>query len=235
MRAATLTLAGFLLTFAVYSQDSQELTTNYLFKDKGENGLTFSTFYGEISPSTAWANLSTAFGRVFMAEFGVHLNRKFSIGFYLARSPHKSQITVPQPGTPEYDDWLAEGIKLDQLLPGTEVAFIYFSHSGINLSYMHNANKVVFWRTGLRFGSGKIEFMQNQRQLFDFFNTSIYEAKAFNLNPEIGIGINLRNWWRLHADAGYRLVFAGTEKGINQTDFYGLTFKVGFAFGNFAN
>jgi hypothetical protein len=205
----------------------------YLLKNNSEAKLRFSTFYGEIAPSTAWANLSDAFGKVFMTEFGMHLNRKFSIGFYLARSPKKNQVPVPAPGTPEYDDWINAGIRLDQLTPGTEVAFIYFSHSGVNLAYMHNADRVVFWRAGLRAGSGKLEIVENQRQLLDFFNTSIYEATAFNINPEVGIGVNLRSWWRLHADLGYRVVIANTKEPVHPTDFFGLTFKVGFAFGAF--
>ena len=62
----------------------------YLLKSNPEAKVRFSTFYGEISPTTAWANLSEAFGKVFMTEFGLHINRKFSIGFYLARSPKKN-------------------------------------------------------------------------------------------------------------------------------------------------
>ncbi|RLD20371.1 MAG: hypothetical protein DRI71_10425 [Bacteroidetes bacterium] len=209
--------------------------TSYLLKDSGAGGLEFNTFYGEIAPSTAWANLNSSFGKVFMTEFGLHLNRKFAIGFYMARSPKKNQVTLPLAGTPQYDEWINAGIELDQLLPGSEVAFVYFSHSGVNLSYMHHTEKVIFWRTGIRFGAGKIEMLESQRQLFDFLNTSIYEATAFNLNPEFGVGVNIRNWWRIHADAGYRLVFANTVEGVNSSDYYGPTFKIGFAFGNFSN
>lgn len=206
----------------------------YLFKNDPDAKLRFSTFYGEIAPTTAWANLNSAFGNVFMTEFGLHLNRKFAIGFYLARSPKQNQTRIPDQGSQEYADWLDAGIRLNELAPSAEVVYVYFSHSGVNLSYMHNTDKVVFWRAGMRFGAGKLQILENQRQLFDFVNNSIYEAKAFNLNPEVGLGVNLRSWWRLHADAGYRIVFANSTKPANATDFYGFTFKLGFAFGAFA-
>ena len=233
-------LLSFLLIFSSsISGMAQEKTDHpeyqYLFKNDSQANLRFSTFYGEIAPSTAWANLNSSFGNIFLMEFGIHLNRKFAVGFYSARSPKKNQVLVPQTGTPEYDAWLDAGIKIDQLPPGSEVAFVYFTHSGINLAYMHNTEKVMFYRAGIRVGSGKLEMLQNHRQVFDFFNTSIYEAKAFNVNPEIGVGINLRSWWRLHADVGYRIVIAQADRPINPTNFYGLTFKVGFAFGAFNN
>lgn len=236
MRFINFTVFALLVSANVFSQEADKMSGfKYLFKDNTEKGLNFTTFYGEIAPTTAWANLNTTFGKVFLAEFGLILNNKITIGYYLARSPKKNQVPVPQQGTPEYDDWLSYGIKLDQLSPDTEVTYVYFSHSGINLSYLFKSNNIVFWRTGLRFGSGKLEILEDQRQLFDFFNTSIYEAKALNVNPEVGIGVNLRKWWRLHADAGYRIVFAQTEKAIDKRDYYGLTFKVGFSFGKFAN
>jgi len=205
----------------------------YLFKNSPEAKLRFSTFYVETAPTTAWANLSNAFGKVFMTEFGLHLNRKFSLGFYLARSPKQNQTPIPAAGSPQYNDWLSAGIRLDQLAPSAEVVYVYFSHSGLNLSYMHNAENVLFWRTGIRLGAGKLQITENQKQLFDFTNTNIYEATAFNINPEIGLGVNLRSWWRLHADIGYRLVLANSEEPAKASDFYGVTFKLGFAFGAF--
>lgn len=115
----------------------------YLLKNNPDEKLRFSTFYGELAPTTAWANLSSSFGKVFMAEFGLHLNRKFALGFYLARSPKKNQVLIPATGSPEYNDWINAGIELDQLPPGSEVAFVYFSHSGVNLSYMHKRERTV--------------------------------------------------------------------------------------------
>ena len=73
-----------------------------------------------------------------------------------------------------------------------------------------------------------------KKQIFDFFNTSIFEKKILNINPEVGVGVNLRSWWRLHLDVGYNFVFYGSEEVIDSGTFDGATFKLGFAFGNFS-
>jgi hypothetical protein len=127
------------------------------------------------------------------------------------------------------------GVQLDQLPTGATQAFVYFSHSGLNLAYMHKTERILFWRTGFRFGYGKLMLTADKKKLFDFFNTTIFEDKVLNFNPEFGAGVNLRSWWRLHVDVGYHFVFGGTNDVIDAGKFDGTTFKFGFAFGNFAN
>ena len=237
MRIYLTLLCLFLSSYSAIAQEQKNPANppiNYLLKDSGTGGLEFSTFYGEIAPSTAFATLNNSIGKVLMSEFGIHLNRKFSIGFYMARSNKTTVVNVPAPSDPDYQEWIDAGVQLDQLPTGSTQAFAYFSHSGLNLAYMHKTERVVFWRAGLRVGSGKLELTAETKQLFDFFNTSIYEKKVTNINPEVGIGINLRSWWRLHLDAGYHFVFVNTEEVIDSGMFDGATFKFGFAFGNFA-
>ena len=228
------------LFLSLYSATAQEQNNpvnpqiNYLLNDSGTGGLEFSTFYGEIAPSTAFATLNNSIGKVLMSEFGIHLNRKFSIGFYMARSNKTNVINVPAPSDPDYQEWIDAGVELDQLPTGATQAFAYFSHSGINLAYMHKTDRILFWRAGFRFGSGKLKLTAEKKQLFDFFNISIYEKKVLNINPEVGIGVNLRSWWRLHLDVGYHFVLDGSTTVIDTGKFDGSTFKLGFAFGNFA-
>ena len=234
-----LTFLLFILLFASSAiaqeqKKSVDPQINYLLKDSGTGGLEFSTFYGEIAPSTAFSNLNNTLGKVFMTEFGIHLNRKFVIGFYSARSNKTNVINVPAQSDPEYQEWIDAGVELDQLPTGADQAFAYFSHTGLNLAYMHNTENVVFWRAGFRIGSGKLELTAEKKQLFDFFNVSIFEKKVLNFNPEIGVGVNLRSWWRLHLDVGYNFIFADSNKVIDSGKFDGATFKFGFAFGNFA-
>ncbi len=213
---------------------NDSLRTKYLFKDGGDKGLRFSTFYGEIAPSTAFATIENSLGKMFMMEFGVHLNRKFSIGFYLARSPNTNVINVPAPSDPDYQDWLDAGVALDQLPTGATQAFAYFKHKGVNLAYMHKTERVLFWRGGLRFGQGVLELTANQKQLINIFYTSIFERKVYSINPEIGLGVNLRSWWRFHLDAGYQFVFSASDEVLNPARFNGIAFKFGFAFGDFS-
>lgn len=208
----------------------------YLLKDPGNKGVVFSTFYGEIAPTTAFATVSNELGKVFLMEFGVHLNRKFTIGYYLARSPKTNAVAIPEEGTDDYQQWLDAGVELDQLPSDAEQVFLYFSHSGINLAYMHKTERVLFWRAGIRFGTGKLTLLESKKQLLDFFNTPVFERRVANLNPEVGLGVNLRNWWRFHLDVGYHFVFATKEGEIaDPQQFSGPTLKAGFAFGNFKN
>lgn len=195
MRTNIIVLIGLIsISFSLKAQQVQnEPETKYLFKDSDSKGLTFSTFYEEIAPSTAFATLNNSLGKVFMTEVGIHLNRKFTIGYYLARAPKTNVINVPAQGTPEYQEWIDSGVELDQLPTGATQAFLYFSHSGINLAYMHKTEKVVFGRAGIRFGTGKLYLTSEKKQLLDFFNTTIYENVVFNINPEIGVGVNLRS------------------------------------------
>ncbi len=219
---------------ATAQQATDSVKISYLFKDSGDKGLVFSTFYGEIAPSTAFTSINKSIGKMFMMEFGVHLNRKFTIGFYLARSPNTNVVNVPSPNDPEYQDWLDAGVELDQLPTGATQAFAYFKHRGLNLAYMHKTSRVLFWRGGIRLGAGVMEFTAEQKQLINIFYTTIFERKVYNINPEIGVGINLRSWWRLHADLGYQFIFSGSDEVLDPASINGVTFKFGFAFGDFS-
>lgn len=207
-------------------------STEYKMLFDGEK-IKLNTFYVELAPSTAWENLADAFGQSFSIEAGMHLNRKFGIGVYSANSKNSNQIEVPQPGTPQYDDWINAGVALDQLPPGTTVAFINFKHTGLNLSYMFRTEKVIFYRANFKFGSGKLDITQSKKSFIDVFNTPIYRAKVFNLNPEIGIGVNIRPWWRIVSDIGYRFVTDSSDEVSNPASLQGITLKLGFAFGAF--
>jgi hypothetical protein len=223
-----------LFYFAVTSLSAQEAADHKtLFKDPDGHGLRLSTFYGEISPATAWAAINNSAGKVFMTELGIQLNRKFTIGYYVARSPKTNVINVPPEGSAEYQEWIEAGVDLSSLPPGATQAYAYFSHTGINLAYLHNSERVLFFRTGIRFGTGKLELAAEQKQLLNIFYIPLYEIELLNLNPEIGIGVNLRPWWRLHADTGYHFVFSGTDVVLDPNKYNGLTFKLGFAFGAF--
>ena len=216
---------------------SQQITpkeeTKTLFKDQDKPGLKLSTFYGEIAPRTAFATIHNSTGPVFLMELGIHINRKFALGYYSARSPNTNVINVPASSDPNYQDWINSGVELDQLPAGQTQAYAYFFHSGINLAYMHKADKIVFLRGGIKAGRGTLEMLTEQKQTFNFFKTSIYKNKVWGLNPEIGVGVNLRSWWRLHADVGYHFIFEGSSEIISKGQFDGTTFRIGFAFGAF--
>ena len=212
------------------SYGQENLDNKYLFD--GEK-IKLNTFYVEIAPSTAWDNLENTFGKSFLIETGIHLNRKFVIGIYSSKSDRSNQIPVPVEGSPEYQEWIDAGVELDQLIPGTQVAYLNFAHSGINLGYMLHSERTVFYRANLKFGAGKLGITQEPKAFYHLFNEPIYSIEFVNVNPEIGIGINLRPWWRVVSDVGYRFILGSTEEVKNPGSLAGLSFKLGFAFGAF--
>ncbi len=211
-----------------FSQDNPP--NKFLFD--GEK-LSLSTFYVEIAPTTAWDNLESVFGQSFLIEGGIHINRKFVIGLYSASSKKSNQIPVPAEGTPEYQTWIDNGLRIDQLSPDAEVAFLNFNHSGLNLGYLLQPEKTVFYRANLKFGVGKLEITPQQQTFYNIFNDPIYSIKFTNINPEFGIGLNLRPWWRLFADVGYRFILGASEEIKAPSTLQGLTLKFGFGFGAF--
>ena len=195
--------------------------------------LSLSTFYVELAPATAWDNLESVFGQSFLLEAGIHINRKFVLGVYSEKSKKSNQIPVPASGSPECQEWIDNGVKLNQLPPGSEVAFLNFVHSGLNLGYMFRTENTIFFRANFKFGVGKLEITPQQKAFYHLFNDPIYSLKFANYNPEIGVGVNLRPWWRLISDVGYRFIADSSQEVKDPTSLQGLTFKFGFAFGAF--
>lgn len=220
-------------TLSFGQTDDTTLEAKVLFKDPGSDGLSLSTFYAELAPRTAFFSVDNKTTSFVQLEFGVQLSRKYNIGYYIATSPKTTLINVPAPGTPEYQNWLDSGVKLDQLPPGQTTAYLYFHHTGLNLGYMYKTHNILFPRAGMKIGRGTLEMTAEQKHLFQFFRNSILREKIWNLKPELGIGINLRPWWRFHADVGYQFVLDDDSEIINSGNFDGATFEIAFAFGAF--
>ena len=79
--------------------------------------------------------------------------------------------------------------------------------------------------------SGGFSLTEDQTFL-GMFDNKVWESKIITFEPHIGGGVNLLPWWRVNLDIGYRLMKLD-EKILPATDTDALTFKLGFAFGNF--
>ena len=64
------------------------------------------------------------------------------------------------------------------------------------------------------------------------FNNQVYKESAISLEPNIGVGVNLLQWWRIHLDVGYRFLGADTRI-MSAADADSYTFSLSFAFGKF--
>lgn len=214
------------IAFTTYSQQEED---HYLFRD---GKLKLSTFYAEINPSTSFSVMNEQLVNVFELSGGFILNNKFYLAFFSTGSPKINTVSIPEPGTQEYDDWVDAGVEMDQISLDAEFLYVKFKHTGLRIGYMHKTYRTVFWRAGLQFGfSGGLNMTEDQTFL-GLFDNKVFESKIITIEPHFGGGVNLLPWWRLHLDVGYRLMSVDNRVlTATQTDSF--TFKLGFSFGNF--
>ena len=145
---------------------------------------------------------------------------------------HMGIFGVPESGSEEYDDWVEAGVELDNLSSSTEFVYVNFKHSGLKFEYLHRTDRVLFWRAGLSAGFiGGLTLSENKTFL-GLFNNVVYDEPVITLAPEVGLGINLLPWWRMHLDAGYRFLSAD-KRIMDAADTDSFTFSLGFSFGKF--
>jgi hypothetical protein len=191
-----------------------------------------STFYAEISPSTSWSRLNDQSVSVFELSGGLILNNSWHLGFFMTGSPKVNKIIIPEEGTEEFQKWIDAGVELYQVNPSTETLFVQYRHSGLKAGYMHKTYRMLFWRTSLAFGfSGGLNMSENQ-SVFKMFKNIVYKSPIMSFEPDVGLGINLLNWWRIYLDVGYRFLIVD-EDIFKASDTDSFTFKLSFGFGNF--
>ena len=194
--------------------------------------LQLSTFFFEVSPMTNVTTLNRQSASIFTLSAGFILNNKFSVSFFTASSPKINLIAVPEFLSDEYFDWIEAGVELGQVSENTEFLYVDFKHSGLKFSYLHNTEKIVFWRANLALGFiGGLTLAEN-KTFMGLFNNEVYKEKVLTLEPELGVGVNLLSWWRVYADVGYRFLNADTRI-MSAADADSYTFSLTFGFGKF--
>lgn len=208
---------------------AQAQESRFLLRD---SKVKISTFFVEINPSTSFSVLNDQMVSISELSAGLILNNKFYFSYFMTGSPKINTVAIPEPGTDEYKNWEDAGVEMDKISNEAEILYVKYKHSGLRMGYMHNTYKTVFWRAGVQFGfSGGLNMTEDQTFL-GMFDNLVFESKIMTLEPQFGAGVNLLPWWRVHLDAGYRLM--GVDERIldaTQTDSF--TFKLGFSFGNF--
>jgi len=201
----------------------------FLFRD---SKVKLSTFYVEINPATSFSIMNEQMVAVSEIAGGFILNNKFYLGFFSSGSPKINTVRIPKPGTQEYEDWDEAGVEVDKISSSAEQLYVKFKHSGLKFGYLHQTNETVFWRAGIQFGfSGGLNMTEDQTFL-GLFDNLVFETKIITLEPHFGAGVNLLPWWRVHLDAGYRIMNVD-ERILKATNTDSFTLKLGFAFGNF--
>ena len=218
-----------LLALISLSSYSQETEGSFLLRD-GKAKL--STFYVELSPGTSFSALNKQLASTGELNAGLILNNRFTVSFFMTGSPKINTVAIPDPFSEEWFEWINAGVELEKVSADAEFLYVKFKHSGLRFGYMHNTQNTIFWRGGLAFGFMGGLSMTESQTFMGMFDNLVWESSILTLTPDVGVGINLLPWWRVHFDIGYRLMKVD-ENILKSTDTDSFTMKLGFSFGNF--
>lgn len=115
-----------------------------------------------------------------------------------------------------------------QVVVENETLDIHFKHGGFWLGYAFKQNKLVHPYTSFRIGWGETELKQNDEKF--------YEDNLLALAPEIGLELNITNWFKIVAAAGYRSI-SGIDNlpVLTNEEFSGMYGALTFRFGGFGD
>lgn len=92
------------------------------------------------------------------------------------------------------------------------------------LGYTHNSNKVLHPILYLQMGSGKLKVTDEQ------------DDRVFTIQPNVGLEVNVFDWFRLGVEGGYRFVNNVNVRGFTEQDLsspvFGVRLKFGFSWDN---
>lgn len=206
-------------------QEKVEKEKKYLFNSKK---IEFTTVFVGLSPGTLLSEINSELTGVSEFRAGFILNDRFEFSYFLTGSPGKAKIQLPAYESDEWYRWISEGVYLDELSPN--VGYVSFYYSGFGFAYLHKPENVLFLNTGLDIGfSGQARINEGS----GLFQTNIYRTRSTALNPFLGVGLNLTNWWRVDAKMGYRFVFLADDEILSPSSYTGPTFNFGLVFGKF--
>jgi len=114
--------------------------------------------------------------------------------------------------------WSWHRMKDDLFLEEGNVSF-KLRHSGLKLAYAPAAGKVVHPYFSVMAGSGKIDI------------TGDSDDRIFGITPTGGLEINVTEWFRLGAEAGYRYVTDVDVRNLGSEDFSTLFAQIQLRFG----
>jgi len=105
---------------------------------------------------------------------------------------------------------------------------IRYRHGGFWLGYTHNDLRAVHLYSSVRIGWGKAQLRND--------GDTEFEDQHFTLTPELGIELNLTDWFRISFTGGYRWVNGvNVLPGLDNEDFSSPVGIINFRFGGFSD
>ncbi len=105
---------------------------------------------------------------------------------------------------------------------------IHFNHGGFWLGYTFKQHHLFHLYTSARIGWGKTELKRNDEKF--------YSDNLLALSPELGVELNVTNWFKVAFSGGYRNI-SGIDNlpELTDNDFTGAYGAITFRFGAFGN
>jgi hypothetical protein len=201
------TLFPFIATAAPGSwRDQKEEDVRYLLKN---SKVTLTSFYIEISPSTYLSYVDDDMQGWTNLSGGFILNHNFYFSVFLTLAPTVTEVL-----------WTSEEV------------YATFRHAGLKFGYMHRTDRMVFWRANLAVGLGGGYTLSNDTSVLGgLFESWLYRAAMYSVEPSVGVGFNLLKWWRLYVDLGYR--YLGPTDDVIDVNDDSVTVNISFGFGKY--
>lgn len=150
------------------------------------------------------------------------INQKFFIGGYgqgIATKHERADITI---NNEHIDD-----------------AVLQFGHGGIWLGYIIHPAKVLHMNINTKIGAGSLSLTESLDE-YEMME-SYHEDMVIVLTPSVGINLNVLEWFRISANAGYRYVGGVGDKTYDNSselifdgqDYNAPVFSLSFLFGGF--
>jgi hypothetical protein len=108
---------------------------------------------------------------------------------------------------------------IDMGLTGTRD--VEFGYGGLELEYIHNWNKLAHFTVYLLIGGGGLS------------GPAVTEEAVFVLEPALNGELNVTDYFRLHAGAGYRFVTGVDTPGLEGSDLSAVCGQITLKFGAF--
>jgi len=105
---------------------------------------------------------------------------------------------------------------------------IHFKHGGFWFGYALKEHHLIHLYSSLRVGWGKTELKRNDEKF--------YSDNLFALSPELGLELNVTNWFKVAFSGGYRSISGINDlPQLSNKDFTGMYGMITFRFGGFGD
>ncbi len=122
---------------------------------------------------------------------------------------------------------MMSSVKTDGLSPGGDPLYLKMETGGFELEYINDSDKLLHWTVHLTLGGGAVRLIERSP------DKEIYSDHMYLVEPSANLDMNITEWFRLGAQASYRLVMGLDLPVVTNGDVSGPTIGLILKFGSF--